>query len=177
MIKEFGSVVRAKFFLSHGFSAVMAMVFWASLVLCVSACQESAERAVPNLKRDAVTHVPQGPAQVQHILIAFEGSLPGKKVERSRLEAEKLAREIFEKAKKDPARFEDLVRSYSDDQVPGVYELVDYGMAPGANQFSRSSMVRGFGDESFRLKAGEIGLVFYDSKVSPFGFHIIKRLR
>ena len=37
-------------------------------------------------------------------------------------------------------------------------------------------MVKSFGDVSFALKAGEIGLAVYDPKASKYGWHIIKRL-
>ena len=38
-------------------------------------------------------------------------------------------------------------------------------------------MVKGFGDVSFSLKVGEIKMADYDVKASPYGFHIIKRVR
>jgi parvulin-like peptidyl-prolyl isomerase len=38
-------------------------------------------------------------------------------------------------------------------------------------------MVPGFGDVGWRLKVGEVGVAPNHSIDSPFGWHIIKRLR
>jgi len=145
-----------------------------ALFLLVACTEESKSVALPQsapLQGSSVQVV-----KVQHILIGFAGSIPGKKIERSPEEAKRLAEDLFAQAQAAPDKFEDLVRAKSDDQVPGIYELVDFGKAPHEGQFSRGTMVQGFGDLAFRLKPGEIGLVAFDSKKSPFGFHIMKRL-
>ncbi len=41
----------------------------------------------------------------------------------------------------------------------------------------RGNMATGFGDLSFSLAVGEIGIAEYDPKTSPFGWHIIKRVQ
>jgi parvulin-like peptidyl-prolyl isomerase len=38
-------------------------------------------------------------------------------------------------------------------------------------------MVPAFGDAGFPLKVGEIGMASYDSTKSPYGWHIVKRLK
>lgn len=38
-------------------------------------------------------------------------------------------------------------------------------------------MVPGFGNVGWRLQPGEIGVAPYDAKKSPYGWHIIKRLK
>jgi parvulin-like peptidyl-prolyl isomerase len=38
-------------------------------------------------------------------------------------------------------------------------------------------MVPAFGNVGFALKVGEIGIADYDPHTSPFGWHIIKRLK
>jgi hypothetical protein len=38
-------------------------------------------------------------------------------------------------------------------------------------------MVPAFGDVGFRITVGEVGLADYDAKASPFGLHIIKRIK
>jgi parvulin-like peptidyl-prolyl isomerase len=38
-------------------------------------------------------------------------------------------------------------------------------------------MVKSFGDVGFRLKVGEIGVATWDATASPFGWHIIKRVK
>ena len=114
--------------------------------------------------------------EVQHILIGFDGSLPGKAVKRSKEEAETLAKTVLERAKKGES-FEALVKEFSDDQVPGIYGMSNKGVAPQGAEFPREQMVPGFGDTAFALKEGEIGIANFDTKASPFGWHIIKRLK
>ena len=114
--------------------------------------------------------------EVQHILIGFDGSLPGKTLKRSRAEAESLAKTVLERAQKGES-FDSLVKEFSDDQVPGVYGMSNKGIRPQGSEFPREQMVPGFGDIAFSLKEGEIGIASYDAKTSPFGWHIIKRLK
>ncbi len=148
------------------------LIFLLSLTACFD---ESKKVEAPEIQ-PIPTQV-KGPVRVQHILIAFQGSLPHKKVERSFEEAEKLAKDLLERAKKEPEKFEDLVRAYSDDQVPGIYEMVDFGEFPNEKQHSRASMVVGFGDLAFQLQPNQIALLSYDSKRSPYGFHVLKRIQ
>jgi len=145
------------------------------ILILLSACSEEAKKT-PLPSPTPLQSSRAEAVRVQHILIGFSGSIPGKKIERTPEEAKRLAEDLLNQAKITPEKFEDLVRAKSDDQVPGIYELVDFGKAPFEGQFSRSTMVQGFGDLAFRLKPGEIGLVNFDAKKSPFGFHIMKRL-
>lgn len=114
--------------------------------------------------------------KVQHILIAFKGTLPGQNVERSADDAKKLAMEVFEKAKAKDADFEALVKQYSEDRPPGVYEMTNSGVQATAGAFPREGMVPAFGNVGFKLKVGEVGIAEFDPQTSPFGYHIIKRL-
>jgi parvulin-like peptidyl-prolyl isomerase len=113
--------------------------------------------------------------QVQHILISFAGTRT--KATRTKEEAEKLALEVFEKAKKGED-FDELSAKHSDDRPPGVYSMVNHD-APQILQaeIPRARMVKAFGDLSFRLAVNEIGMAAYEEKESPFGWHIIKRLK
>src|SRR5262249_4941694 len=121
--------------------------------------------------------LPAGHIEVQHVLIGFQGSVPGKNITRSQEEAHKLAYEILERAKKGED-FGSLVKQYTDDQFPGIYRLADRGVQVEPNvEFPRDGMVPGFSNTAFSLKPGEIGISDYDTKASPFGWHIIKRLR
>jgi hypothetical protein len=97
---------------------------------------------------------------VQHILIAFKGSIPKEDVTRTRPEAELLAKEVFERAKKGED-FDALVKEYTDDEYPGIYKM---------------SKVKAFGDASFKLEVNDIGLAEYDPETSKYGWHIIKRI-
>jgi hypothetical protein len=116
--------------------------------------------------------------EVQHVLIGFQGTIPGKTVTRTKEEAEKLANEVLEKARQGE-KMDDLVTKYTDDQFPGVYDLANNGVTPDKTkqEYPRSGMVKGFSDVAFGLSVGNVGIANYDPKTSPFGWHIIKRLK
>lgn len=124
---------------------------------------------------------------VQHILIGFatpqEGeqgvtsSVPGKPITRTEQEAEELANELLKRAT-DGEDFGELVKEYTDDSAPGIYEMANFGetdVAPGV--FKRDKMVAAFGNVGFPLPVGGVGLAVYDPKTSPYGWHIIKRIK
>lgn len=114
---------------------------------------------------------------VQHILIAFKGSIPKDSVKRTQFEAELLVKEIFKRAKKGDD-FDKLVKNFSDDQYPGIYKMSNFDLEPDESEgeYSRSKMVKAFGDLSFRLSVNQIGLAKYDPETSKYGWHIIKRI-
>jgi parvulin-like peptidyl-prolyl cis-trans isomerase-like protein len=114
--------------------------------------------------------------EVQHVLIGFEGKVPGKPITRSQAEAEKLAAEILDRARKGED-FDQLVQKYTDDQWPGIYALANTGITPAQGEYPRSGMVKGFSDVAFSLSPGNIDVAEYDAKTSPFGWHIIKRIK
>jgi hypothetical protein len=114
---------------------------------------------------------------VQHILVGFQGSVPGKPITRTQTEAETLAQELLERAKAGED-FDAMVREYSDDQHPGIYKMANFGQPYDVAQgvFARAGMVPGFGDASFPLAVGGIGISEYDPASSKYGWHIVKRL-
>ncbi len=114
--------------------------------------------------------------QVQHILIGFTGSVPGKAISRTKEEAKKLAYEILDRARKGED-FDELVRKYTDDSPPGIYGMSGTGVAPASGEYSRDGMVAAFGNVGFSIGPGNIGIADYDPTSSPFGWHIIKRLK
>lgn len=116
--------------------------------------------------------------EVQHLLISFKGSIPKDTVVRTQAEAEALAKDLFERAKKGED-FDSLVKEFTDDQHPGIYRMANINIEPDQSiqEYSRSRMVKAFGDVSFSLKVGEIGLAEYDPETSKYGWHIIKRLK
>ena len=67
----------------------------------------------------------------------------------------------------------------SEDPAPGgPYSLANHGVATSTpNESKRSDMVAAFGDVGFGLAVGEMGMADYDARKSPFGFHIIKRVK
>ena len=115
---------------------------------------------------------------VQHILIAFQGTIPDAGITRSEADAQKLAQELLMRARQGED-FDALVKQYTDDAYPGIYSMANAGRAAdsGKQEFSRSGMVKAFGDVSFGLQVGEIGMAVYDRKTSKYGWHIIKRLK
>jgi parvulin-like peptidyl-prolyl isomerase len=114
---------------------------------------------------------------VQHILIAYKGSIPGKKIARTQDAARELAGKVLEMAKSGKD-FGELVKEFSDDAYPGIYKMANFGVPSGDDRRSRprSRMVAAFGDVGFKLKVGEVGLAEYDRQKSPYGWHVIKRI-
>jgi parvulin-like peptidyl-prolyl isomerase len=145
--------------------AFMSLV---ALLILFTSCKKEPEQVTVK-EPDRVT--------VQHILIAFKGSIPTESVTRTQAEAELLAQEIFERAQKGED-FDALVKEYTDDQYPGIYKMSNMDIPPDKDkkEYSRSRMVKAFGDVSFSLPVGGIGVAEYDSDASKYGWHIIKRL-
>ena len=114
--------------------------------------------------------------QVQHILIGFQGSVPGKPIRRSKDEAKKLAYELLDQAR-GGADFDALVRQNTDDSPPGIYGMANRGVAPARGEYPRDGMVAAFGNTGFPLGVGEVGIADYDPRTSPYGWHIVKRLK
>lgn len=114
--------------------------------------------------------------QVQHLLISFAGT--GTLAQRTKAEAEKLAAELFAKVNAG-ADFDALVKANTDDSHPGIYTMVSKQSREdrSTNVFFRGGMVPAFGNTGWRLKVGEIGVAAYHSSDSPFGWHIVKRLK
>lgn len=132
----------------------------------------AAQPAAPAQPALAAGHI-----EVQHVLIGFTGSVPGKDIKLTQEEARKLAYEILDRAKKGE-NFDQLVQQYTADQFPGIYRLADHGVAAEQGvEYERAGMVKGFGDVAFGLKVGDVGIADYDRQTSPYGWHVIKRLR
>jgi hypothetical protein len=114
---------------------------------------------------------------VQHILIAFKGSIQKNSVKRTRTEAELMAKEIFKRAKQGQD-FDKLVESFTDDQYPGIYRMSNFNITPDVSksEYSRSRMVKAFGDVSFKIPIKGVGLAKYDPETCKYGWHIIKRI-
>ena len=91
--------------------------------------------------------------------------------------AEKEAAALWERAAKGED-FDALVKKYTDDAHPGIYGMTASGTGDQSKMiFPRKGMVAAFGNVGWRLKVGEIGTAGFDAKNSPYGWHIIKRLK
>jgi parvulin-like peptidyl-prolyl isomerase len=124
------------------------------------------QKAIEELQARAEQEVDA--VEVQHLLVSFKGAprMPAS-VTRSREEAEALTAEIWAQLQ-EGADFDALIREHTDDQAPGIYPM---------SRSSRGKMVRAFGDTGWRLEVGEYGIAPHDPEASPFGWHVIKRLK
>ena len=116
--------------------------------------------------------------EVQHILISFKGADERVKAARSQEEAETLAKELLFRARQGED-FDKMMKEYSDDTGEGIYRMANTGVQPDGSQgeMARHRMVKSFGDVSFGLEVGEVGMASYHPQRSKFGWHIIKRLK
>lgn len=119
---------------------------------------------------------PPNHVEVQHVLIGFAGTIPGRPLTRTESEADSMAQSILDRAVAGED-FGQLVQLYTDDARPGIYRLANTGVTPGPGEYARSGMVQGFADAAFSLAVGEVTLVPYHPTLSPYGFHVIKRLQ
>jgi len=112
---------------------------------------------------------------VAHVLISFAGA--GTEAKRSKADAEKLANDVLARARKGED-FDKLMKDLSDDPGGGAYMMSNTGVRPtSGDEYPRNKMVAAFGDVGFKLEVGAIGMSTYDPRTSPFGWHIIKRLK
>jgi len=112
--------------------------------------------------------------EVAHILVAFEGSGTGVQG-RTREQAEQRAADLLARvlAGED---FEAVRAPSTDDPGPPTYKMsLERSTKPKV--IPRGQMVAAFGDVGWRLAVGEVGVAGYDPKASPYGWHIIKRLK
>lgn len=149
----------------------------------ISACgdskPESKEKAEAVVKTEKpVLQKPVGEPDrivVQHILIGFKGRVPSAK--RSKEEAQTLAEKVYKDALSG-MDFDLLVKAHTNDQFPGKYGMVNFGVQPQSrDEYPREGMVAAFGDVGFKLGVDEIGMAPFDEKTSPYGWHIIKRIK
>ncbi len=114
---------------------------------------------------------------VQHILIAFKGSIPKPAVTRSKEDAKKLALEAYERAQ-GGEDFAGLVKEYTDDEYPGIYRMANKGVRPDQSrqEYPREGMIKSFGDVGFALPVNGIGMAEYHPQNCKYGWHIIKRI-
>lgn len=100
--------------------------------------------------------------KVAHVLVGWDGSLPGKKVGRSKEEALKLALQLAHEARQPGNDFMGLVWKHSDDNGGGVYEVT-----PG---------MRGRYVPQFTAMALSLGVGQVDVVPTRFGYHVMKRV-
>ncbi len=127
---------------------------------------------------DALQKLPEHQAAeitVQHILVGVTNQrMPT--VKRTPAEAEKIAAELLVRIRAGED-FDTLVKNHTDDSHPGIYTMSagEGSRTPGV--YPRSGMAAAFGDVGWRLQVGEVGVAPHDPAKSPFGYHIVKRLK
>ncbi|MHC4840135.1 MAG: peptidylprolyl isomerase [Planctomycetota bacterium] len=113
--------------------------------------------------------------QVQHLLVGVKHPrLQG--VSRTVDEAELLAADLYARLV-DGSDFDELIKEYTNDSAPGIYGMTTNPELADDGVYLRNLMVAAFGNVGYRLEVGEISVAPYDEKASPYGFHIIKRLK
>ena len=112
---------------------------------------------------------------VAHVLVAFAGAARSKAT-RTREAAEKLAYDLLARARKGED-FNKLMKDFSDDPGGGVYGMANHRVNQQGEEYQRKDMVPAFGDVGFKLEVGAVGMSLHDEKKSPFGYHVIKRLK
>ncbi len=101
----------------------------------------------------------------KHLLVMYKGSRRAPPaVERSKEEAKTRATEAMKKAKAPGAKFEDLVKEYSDEPNAGA-------RGGDLGKFPRGAMVPEFQTALDKMKVGEVS----DLVETPFGYHVILR--
>ena len=162
--------------------APLCLLLAAALAACGDQTGEndSVLDATPQSKKGGVE--PERIA-VDHILIGVQSrDFPNGKY--SADEARKVAYGLLDQLKAG-ADWDALRRQHSEDrpgpgQPPGgPYAMTNNGVVPRRGEYPRGRMVAAFGDVGFGLEVGEIGIADYDPrpKQSPFGYHIIKRVK
>lgn len=100
--------------------------------------------------------------KVAHVLVGWDGSLPGKKITRTKEEALKLAKEICHEARKPGSDFVALIWKYSGDGGPGVYELTPEARTRFMPEFTAMGLALG---------EGQVDVV-----ATTYGYHVMKRV-
>jgi len=150
------------------------------LALALAACGEpqGQEGKVDSVIDKRITGPEPQRITVDHILIGVKSARfpPGK---RTQAEARNTAYELLQKLKAG-ADWSALKAANSEDPPPGgPYSLANRGVAAAGppREWPRDGMVPAFGNVGFTLEVGAIGIEDYHPQDSPFGYHLIKRVK
>lgn len=113
--------------------------------------------------------------EVQHLLVGVTNPrLPD--VNRNEFEAREIAAEFYARIL-NGEDLDALVNEFTNDSPPGIYAMTTGKGSKDPLVLPRTMMVPAFGNVGWRLEVGEVSVAPFDKKSSPFGFHIIKRLK
>lgn len=147
------------------------------LLVAAAACGKEPEPAEPpGVERpERLENGEPAAVTVKHVLVSFEGAQRSQQ-SRSKEEALQLAYRVLNEAR-EGGDFDALMKAHSDDPGPGEYPMVNTGVEPRPGEAPRTGMVKAFGDVAFTLRVGQVGFADHDETDSPFGFHVIKRVK
>jgi len=161
-------------------------------LLLLAACSASNDPApgdtAPSEKLDEQKEQPSKPRDlepeyitVDHILIAYSGAPRMSGISRSLADAKKLAYDLLEQINNGDD-WASLKKEYSNDPGPtgeggGPYAMSNTGALRQQGVTPRGKMVPAFGGVGFQLEVGEVRIADHDPVKSPFGYHIIKRVK
>ena len=112
---------------------------------------------------------------VDHILVAVKN--PRIPDGMSHEEAKELAYDLLKQLEAG-ADWAALKLKHSADPPPGgPYTMANDGVAPDGGAYPRAGMAKAFGDVGFALDVDAMGMADFDADDSPFGFHLIKRIK
>lgn len=146
-------------------------------LLSLTACAPDGPPQTPMTPTPSASTPAPDRITIDHILIGVKGPRfpQGRRAEAA---ARSAAYELLEKLKAG-GDWDAAKRTNSEDPPPGgPYALANRGVRPsGPGEYGRDTMVPGFGDVGFALAVGAIGIADFDAVKSPFGYHIIKRVK
>ena len=160
------------------------------LALLLSSCGKDEQKPAPPAKESTPGGArPEKTASgepavitVEHILIGVKGGR-ATSAKREKDEAARFAFELLRRAR-DGEDFIKLRDEFTEDPGKGPYTMTNRGIPaerafPGQppREYDRETMAKAFGDVGFSLEVGQIGVTDYEPATSPFGYHIIKRVK
>jgi len=126
---------------------------------------------------DSLITVPGAPPErvtIDYILLAFDGSINGRQIGRTRLEADSLARVLLNVARSG-ADFDSLKKADSDEPRLKPLTLVNKGLRPAAGERTRKMVEIAVGDMAFGMSPGDIGLVVPNNTTCRYGYYVVRR--
>ncbi len=113
--------------------------------------------------------------EVQQLLIAVKNpQYPD--VIRTNAESTELAAKLYVQITNGD-NFDSLFKEYGDNLPPSISSMTKNKSKLEDGIYPRSAVISAFGDVGWKLKIGEVSVAPYDKVSSPYGFHIIKRLK
>ncbi len=155
-------------------TAALTAVFALGITLLAGCEGQKSENQPENPAKRANKVEPQH-ITVDHILIGVRGA--GVDSLLTVKEARDLAYDLLKKLEKNPSLWPSLKSRHSKDPGGKTYGMANHDVRPARGELPRRGMVSAFGDVGFKLEVGEIGMADYNRTTSPYGFHIIKRVR